>query len=181
MVSVQLKRAVGTFTSRQSAEQGFKQLYCAGFPLNRISLMSKDSALLEELEAAIKNTHLKYQAPAGKAPCAMITGSILGALGGCLATIGVLSIPGVAPILAISAAVGTTLGATLAGAGIGLVGGGVVSACNCAEGAAEQDSACDEYLVMLEGTEKDFYRAEIILSKLNLSCAEAQQLGSQLQ
>jgi len=60
------------------------------------------------------------------AHCATITGSMLGAIGGCLAGMGILAIPGFVPILAIGSA-GTAVVVTLAGAGIGLAGGGLIS------------------------------------------------------
>jgi hypothetical protein len=101
----------------------------------------------------------------------MITGSLLGAIGGCLASIGVLSIPGVAPTLAIGATVGTALASTLAGVGIGLAGGGLLSTCTCAgmnQKRARWDDrqSPEEYLVMVSGTDEELRRAEILLSEL---------------
>jgi hypothetical protein len=64
------------------------------------------------------------------AHCATVTGSMLGAIGGCLAGMGVLAIPGFVPILAIGSA-GTAVVITLAGAGIGLASGGLIATCQC--------------------------------------------------
>jgi hypothetical protein len=79
-------------------------------------LSSSDSFVPLEDNAQVKTAH-----------CATITGSMIGAIGGCLAGMGVLAIPGFVPILAIGSA-GTAVVITLAGAGIGLAGGGLVSA-----------------------------------------------------
>ncbi|MBV9387030.1 MAG: hypothetical protein JOZ78_11450 [Chroococcidiopsidaceae cyanobacterium CP_BM_ER_R8_30] len=76
---------------------------------------SRDSFVPVEGNAQAKTAH-----------CATITGSMLGAIGGCLAGMGVLAIPGFVPILAIGSA-GTAVVITLAGAGIGLAGGGLIS------------------------------------------------------
>lgn len=167
MISVQHRRAVATFPSRQEAEQAFKNLYCAGFPIACISVVNKETELLDQLEAAIRNKHLG-DVTNGKAPCAMVTGSILGALGGCLTSIGILSIPGVAPALAIGGAVGAALASTLAGAGVGLASGSVISACNCPGVASNRDNSDrltrQDYLVVINGTDEQVRRAEKLLA-----------------
>ena len=169
MVSVQYRSAVGAFTTRSAAEQALKHLYCAGFPITRLSLVSKDTELLEQLEEAIRKTQSRDNRTSN-APCAMITGSMVGALGGCLMTIGILSIPGVAPAIAIGSAVGTALASTLAGAGIGLATGGVISVCNCPGVSSERANDSDErlspeeYLVIVNGTEQEVQRAKKLLA-----------------
>lgn len=165
MVLVEQRRAIASFPNRDLAEQAFKNLYCAGFPIARISVVSKKSELLDRLEAAIREKRIE-DTTVGKAPCAMITGSMVGALGGCLISIGILSIPGVAPVLAISGTVGAALASTLAGAGIGLASGGVISACNCPGVAAnreDDESTQEEYLLVINGTNEDVCRAERLL------------------
>lgn len=180
MVLIPHRRTVATFTSRQQAEQAIEQLYSAGFPTNRISLVSKDSELLEQLEEAIRNKQLvedirnnlyRYQGQTGNTPCAMITGSMLGAIFGSLASIGVLTIPGVAPTLAVGSVM-TALASTIAGAGIGLAGGGMISACNnyMANKRKTLRSQSDrhfgeEFLVMVDGTEEELHRAKSLLNK----------------
>jgi hypothetical protein len=180
MVLIPHRRTVATFTSRQQAEQALEQLSGAGFSINQVSLVSKDSQLLEQLEEAIRNKQLaedlrnnlyRYQGQAGNTPCAMITGSMLGAIVGSLASIGVLTIPGVAPTLAVGSVM-TALASTIAGAGIGIAGGGIVSACsNCAAKSikiSRYDSdrrLGEEFLVMVDGTEEELHLAESVLRK----------------
>lgn len=169
MVSVQHRRTVGTFTTRQEAEQALKHLYCEGFPINHSFLVDRDRELLEQLNEAISKTSLGAKVHAEQPPCAMITGSILGAIGGCLVSIGMLWIPGVAPVLAVGG-VGAALGSTLVGAGIGLVSGGVISVCDRSREASEQlrdesDRFPKEYLVVVMGTNEEIHRAEKILKE----------------
>ena len=180
MVLIPHRRTVATFTSRQQAEQALEQLYDAGFLTNRVSLVSKDSQLLEQLEEAIRNKQLaedirnnlyRYQGQTGHTPCAMITGSMLGAILGSLASIGVLTMPGVAPTLAVGSVM-SALASTIAGAGIGMAGGGIISACNncMAKNIKISRSQSDrrfgeEFLVMVDGTEEELHRAESILNK----------------
>jgi hypothetical protein len=165
MVLVKHRCTVGTFTTRQEAEQAFAKLYCAGFPISHISVASKDAALLADLRAAIQRTQAGALATeqTEKSPCAMIVGSTVGAIGGCLL------VPGVAPTLAVGT-VGTTLAATLFGTGIGLACGGAISTLNCADRLTvspnvESDrSFPQEYLVIVEGTDAEARRAQRILT-----------------
>ena len=166
MVEIKHEYAVGTFTTRQDAEEALKKLESAGIGLDSISLVS-NSKLLEQLQEAMKDSYVSYQGQSGTgAPCAMITGSILGAIGGCVASIGILAVPVAAPAFAIGA-VGTALASTLAGAGIGLAGGGLVSACSAGmtskRGIASDRSFLQEYQLIVNGTNEEILRAEKVL------------------
>lgn len=83
--------------------------------------------------------------------------------------IGVLVVPGVGPIVAVATS-GTALAGTLAGAGIGLASGGLISALaglgmTLGRASVESDRfSQDEYLVMVNGTDDEMSRAESILS-----------------
>jgi len=44
MANGQIKHAIGTFPNRQSAEQALMELRNTGFPMNRISVIAKNSA-----------------------------------------------------------------------------------------------------------------------------------------
>jgi hypothetical protein len=171
MVFAKHRCTVATYTTRQEAEQAFAKLYCAGFPISHISVASKDAELWAELKAAIQKTQAGAveTEQTEKSPCAMIVGSTVGAIGGCLASIGILLVPGVVPALAVGT-VGTTLAATLFGTGIGLVCGGAISTLNCADRLTvstnvESDrSFPQEFLVIVEGTDAEASRAEKILA-----------------
>ena len=43
MASSQLKHAIGTFPNRLSAEQALMELTATGFPMNKISVLAKNS------------------------------------------------------------------------------------------------------------------------------------------
>ena len=78
-------------------------------------------------QAQIYSNFIRNETQACKANCAPLTGSMLGAISGCLVGIGILAIPGVGPILAIGTS-GTAVVTTIAGAGIGLASGSLISA-----------------------------------------------------
>lgn len=178
MVIAKHRYTIGTFTTRQAAEQAFAKLYCAGFPISHISVASKDTELLADLRAAIRKTQADVvetepmeREQIEQSPCAMIVGSTVGAIGGCLVSIGILLVPGVAPALAVST-VGATLAATLFGTGIGLACGGAISTFNCADEMVvtttnvESDrSFPQEYVVVVEGTDAEARRAQKILGE----------------
>lgn len=78
--------------------------------------------------------------------------------------------PGVGPFVAVATS-GTALAATLAGAGIGVVSGGLISAKACL-GMTKDQARVDsdrffgcEYLVMVDGTDDEVCRADSILSR----------------
>lgn len=177
MVLVYYKRIVGAFSSRQAAEQALGRLKRAGFPITQISVMTREIEP-DEPQADTKTgfANDEYAALFGyaqerTASGATITGSMLGAIGGCLIGIGITVIPGVAALVAVGTS-GIALAATLAGAGVGAVGGGLISALTDAESPRDQDGLYSDrfsngdYLVMIDGTDKDVRDAEAILSKV---------------
>lgn len=179
MVLVYYRRVVGAFSSRQDAEQALGKLKRAGFPIAQISVMTRDSGRDDPTIDADSSDSLGdngYTALFGyaqerTASGATITGSILGAIGGCLVGIGFLVVPGVAAVVAVGTS-GIALAATLAGAGIGAVGGGLVSVLTDSEMPQNHDERMSDrfshgdYLVMIDGTNKDVRDAESILSGL---------------
>ena len=179
MVLVYYRRVVGAFSSRQDAEQALGKLKRAGFPIAQISVMTREVSRndptvdADSSDAFSDNSYtaLFGYAQERTASGGTITGSILGAIGGCLVGIGFLVVPGVGAVLAVGTA-GIALAATLAGAGIGAVGGGLVSALTDSEIPRNQDELMSDrfshgdYLVMIDGTDKDVRHAESILSRL---------------
>jgi hypothetical protein len=90
---------------------------------SNISVVAKDAALNEQGRSP---TGVEAQPQARAAHCATITGSLLGAIGGCLVGMGILAVPTV-PVLAVGTSE-TAVVITLTGAGIGLASGGLISA-----------------------------------------------------
>lgn len=179
MVLVYYKRIVGAFSSRQAAEQALGKLKSAGFPITQISVMTREIEPDQpqiNTETGNSSTNNEYTALFGHAQertasGATITGSVLGAIGGCLIGIGIIVVPGVGALVAVGTS-GIALAATLAGAGVGAVSGGLISALTDIESPRDQDGLYSDrfskgdYLVMIDGTDKDVRDAEAILSKV---------------
>jgi hypothetical protein len=158
------RRAIGVFPHRRDAEAAITELRDAGFPLNQVSLIAKDSpnGLDNNLGAANKANE---GAKAGAA-----TGGALGGLGGLLVGLGALAIPGVGPIIA-GGAVATALATTVAGGAIGAAAGGIAGGL-VGLGIPEDRARVysdrfqrGDYLVIVDGTEAEIQQAEIILKR----------------
>jgi len=176
MVLGQHRCAVGTFANRPDAEQVFNELKRAGVPTPHISIVPLESKDADH-EEKLSNTKFNdldednSQEEMG-AMAATIVGSLLGAVGGCFAGLGLLLMPEVGLVLAVGTW-GTPLLATVVGTGIGAASGGlirVVAGMETPEDEAGVDFerySTSEYLVMVEGTDEEVYQAESILDQLN--------------
>ena len=164
----QHKRAVVILYNRIDAEHALKNLVGSGFSIKQISVVTKDADIDTQLDIPGIKDSLWYKAKEGNATGATITGSMLGALGGCLIGIGFLAIPGI-NLVAVGAS--GMVATTLAGAGIGVVTGGLIETLACLKITSDQASNDDnrfslgEYLVIVNGTEEEVRRAESILSR----------------
>ena len=171
MVLGQNRRAVRIFNNRIDAEHALHELNRFGFSVDQISMVALDVNVDEQLGGASMSNHIGNKALVYRtANSATITGSMLGAIGGCLLGVGLLAVPGVGLVVA----VGTSgaLVATLGGAGIGLAIGGLIEAKACL-GMTDSPARVDsdrlfrgEYLVIVNGTDDEVRRAEYILSRL---------------
>ena len=176
MVLGQHRCAVGTFANRPDAEQVFNELKRAGVPTPHISIVPlefKDAHHEEKLSNTKFNDldEDNSQEEMG-AMAATIVGSLLGAIGGCLAGLGLLLVPEFGFFLVVGTW-GTPLFTTVAGAGIGAASGGLIHAVagmETSENRVEVDfehNSNAEYLVMVEGTDEEVDQAEFILERLN--------------
>ena len=166
----QYKYAVGTFTNRISAERALNVLTTSGVQTDRISIFVIDAEHDEQFGEVGIGARGWYKTYDGTATCATITGSMLGAIVGCLIGLGVLVIPGVGPVLLIGTS-GTTLAATITGTGLGLASGGLISVLSSLRSTYEQDEADSEhvfqnnYLLIVKGTKEEVRHAKSILSR----------------
>ncbi|MDM9381799.1 signal transduction histidine kinase LytS [Chlorogloeopsis sp. ULAP01] len=164
------KRAVGTFSNRQAAEDALNRLRDSGFPMDRVSVLAKDADRNEQIGGANVTDRSDLsdrgdtEAQEG-AGVGAVTGTVLGGVGGLLVGLEALIIPGVGPFLAAG-----TIATTLAGAGIGAAAGGLVGALTGlgipeeeARGYSERVSQ-GEYLVIVDGTDSEIQRAASVLS-----------------
>ena len=163
MTTNELRRAVGTFMTRQDAELALQELQEAGFNMDRVSVIvnnpqSNDNIGGAEVKPASEQA--KDGAGAG-ATAGAATGGLFGLIGG----LGVIALPGVGAV----AELGIVLANTLLGSGIGAAGGGLVGA-SIGWGIPEDRARYyDEmlsrgrYIVLMEGTQAEISGAEAIL------------------
>lgn len=170
MVLSQDRRAIAIFSQRQEAESALAELQTAGISVAQISVVTKELDSNHQIDGFATNDFFWYHAPPpGRATCAAITGSMVGAICGCLFGLGLIVVPGIGPIVALGT-VEATLAATLAGAGVGVAGGSIIE--NLVDLRSDIDQArpnsdrvsADEYLVIVTGTEDEVSCAKSILS-----------------
>lgn len=165
------RRAVGTFSNRRTAEQALHELRDSGFPMDRVSVITKDANHQDKLAGAEVHDARKHNNKADDgATLGAATGGALGGLTGLLVGLGTLAIPGVGPIM-LAGATATALATTLAGTAIGAVTGGLLGAL-IGLGILEEDArgyheriVRGEYLVIVDGTDYEIARAETILHR----------------
>ncbi len=113
--------AIGLFERTADAERAVDALLSHGFVKDDIGVMARDSAMQE---------YLNEQASAAakdEAGTDVVGGALLGGLGGLLAGIAALAIPGIGPVVT-AGAVASALGWPLLGAGAGAAAGGLIGA-----------------------------------------------------
>ncbi|BAT51626.1 hypothetical protein NOS3756_05520 [Nostoc sp. NIES-3756] len=162
------RRAIGVFPHRRDAEAALTELRDAGFSMNQVSLIAKDSSGSGATGAAANLGRGNKADEGAKAGAA--TGGALGGLGGLLVGLGALAIPGVGPIIA-GGAVATAIATTLAGGAIGAAAGGIAGGL-VGLGIPEDRAKVyndrfqrGDYLVIVDGTESEIQRAEAILKR----------------
>jgi len=114
----------GLYNDVDTAERGVRRFRDAGYPGERIGIVSRDSAAKQVAE----DTGAKA---AGGAATGAVAGGVLGGLTGLLVGIGALAIPGIGPVVAggvLASAFGLGGGTAVAGAGIGAAAGGLLGA-----------------------------------------------------
>lgn len=157
------KRAVGVFSSRSEAEYALTELRDAGFKMDKVSVIAKDAERKGDI-AGVETQQGVGNINESAASGAM-TGATMGGITGLIVGLGSLAIPGVGPIL-LAGEVVTTLAAAAAGAGIGAAAGGLLGALT-GLGIPEELAqvynkriSSGDYLVIVDGTEEEIYRAE---------------------
>ncbi|PLZ74285.1 general stress protein [Fischerella thermalis] len=163
------RRAVGVFSHRRDAEAALHELRDAGFPMDRVSVVVRDTDRNDQIAGAEVTEKVGNKADEG-ATAGAVSGGVLGGLTGLLVGLGTLAIPGIGPIM-LAGAAATTLATTLAGAGIGAVAGGLLGALIGLGIPEERARVYNErvgrghYLVIIDGTDEEIARAEVILRR----------------
>lgn len=166
-ISGKHRRSVGVFPTRQAAEQALHELRDSGFPMGRVSVVTRDADKHDEIAGADVRDRVGNKADEG-ATIGAVSGGALGGLTGLLVGLGTLAIPGVGPIM-LAGATATALATTLAGGAIGAVSGGLLGALLGLGIPEERARAYQDriaqggYLVIVDGTDADIARAETIL------------------
>lgn len=164
MVDAQDKHAIGVFSSRNIAEQALTELRDTGFPMNKISVLTKDFTGDEKLSSEDKSEPnlTRSEAVASGATKGAATGGLLALAGG----IAALLIPGIGlPLVA-----GSVL-TVLLGSGAVAAAGGLIGALEGWYIPEKQAKLYNDrvsqgnYLVTLEGTESEIRQAEKVLSR----------------
>lgn len=158
-----IRRAIGVFSNRQDAEVALGELRAAGFSMNKVSLIAKDthSGVSDRAHGNKADEGLKTGA---------VTGGALGGLTGLLVGLGALAIPGVGPVI-LAGEVATILATALTGGVIGAAAGSIVGGLVGLGIPEEQARVYNErfskghYLLMVEGTDVELDRAEAILKR----------------
>ncbi|MBD1863158.1 MULTISPECIES: YsnF/AvaK domain-containing protein [Trichocoleus] len=168
----QHRRAIGIFPSREQAEHALGELRDSGFPMDKVSVVAKDSNHNDERLAGTEVTHQVGNKVGNKADegakTGAITGGALGGLAGLLVGLGILAIPGIGPVM-LAGAGATVLATALSGTAIGAATGGLLGGLvglGIPEDRAKVYSdrvAQGQYMVIVEGTDADLRRAEAIL------------------
>jgi hypothetical protein len=161
------KRAAGVFRKRSDAEAALAELRDAGFVMDNVSIIGKDTG---KNVNAVSATDMRGNKADDGAKTGAATGAALGGLGGLLVGLGALAIPGVGPVIAGGAAA-TALATALTGGAIGAAAGGVAGGL-VGLGIPEQQAQVysdsinrGDYLVMVDGSEDEVRRAEPILKR----------------
>lgn len=113
------QRVAGSYQTENEAIAAIEDLKRQGYRSEDISVLTKDKREAENIIEET-DTHVEEGAAAGA-----LTGGALGGLGGVLAGIGALAIPGIGPIVAAGPIVAGLTGAA-AGAGIGGLAGALI-------------------------------------------------------
>lgn len=158
------KRAVGTFRTRQAAEQALTDLRSSGFPMDRVSIVGKDTDRSKKFMGADVRDHHGNKADDG-AKAGAVTGGTVGGVTGLLVGLGLLAIPGIGPVM-LAGAAGTALATALSGGAIGAVAGGLGGAL-VGLGIPEREAkdygdrvSRGEYLVVVDGSAEEIAQAE---------------------
>ncbi|BAZ43096.1 hypothetical protein NIES4102_00920 [Chondrocystis sp. NIES-4102] len=158
-----VKRAVGTFSTRQDAEAALIELRDSGYNMDKISAIARNPKKKENLadvEVQSRDNAAGVGATMG-ATMGATTGGILGLIG----SLSILAIPGIG----VATEIAVLLGNVLLGSGLGATGGGLVGALIGWGIPEDQAKYYDEllskgsYIVLVEGTEAEINGAKAIL------------------
>lgn len=172
------KRAIGTFSTYRGVESALSELRDHLFPAERISIIGRELNRSEQTGNPSRGD-LSLAADKQVSPDSGMeevrrqeaaTGSALGGLTGLLVGIGALAIPGLGTVV-LGGTVATILTRMIAGGAIGAAAGGLMGGLiglGVPEAQARLYServSRGDYLIMVDGSEAEIRRAEVILKQ----------------
>jgi len=168
----QEKRAVGLFSTYQDTETALHHLRTSGFPMNKVSVIARDSDQHKDIAGVETKDRMSDHADEGAATGAL-AGGALGGLTGLLVGLSSFVIPGIGPII-FAGAEAATIASIITGGAVGAVAGGLMGALvglgipeDRAKIYSDRVSAGD-YLVIVNGSEEEISRAESMLNGRNI-------------
>ena len=151
------RAVIGVFDSIDAAQAAVERLAAAGFPIDRISIVSKDLQSETRVNGYVTTGDIAGPAAA--------TGAWVGGLFGLMAGSALLFVPGAGPLVVLgplaAAAVGAAHGALLGG-GVGAVLGHFVAKEHIPK--YERLVSAGKHLAVVHGTEDDVARARDLLT-----------------
>ncbi|MBD2115067.1 MULTISPECIES: hypothetical protein [Cyanophyceae] len=162
MASHNLKRAIGIFSNRRDAEQAIAELKNKGFPMHKLSVITKSSGDDNGLDS--QNLGQLSMTRVQGAKAGAITGSI--GVGSLALIVGLASLllPGIGQILAVESLLTTFLGSGIAATAGGLYG--AIQGWLVPEEQAKIYSGRfnrGDYLIIMEVVENEILLAESVL------------------
>lgn len=120
------RKVLGVFQNKSEAIATVNDLKSIGYRNDEISVIAKN---LDSLDAVSDGDKLRIQDPEDRSKFlgGLATGGILGGIGALLLELGVFTIPGIGPIIAIGP-IAATLGGLVAGGTVGGIVGSLVEA-----------------------------------------------------
>ncbi len=179
-VTGQNRRAVGMFPNRRSAESALYALRDSGFPMDHVSVITRDDLQESKIAGADVQDSVSEHRVANQvdnkaeegAAVGITTGGVLGGLTGLLVGLGSITIPGISPVMlagATATAIATLAGTAIGAATVGLLGGLI------GLGIPEEHAKIynerigrGEYLIIVDGNESEIAHAHQILQTHNI-------------
>lgn len=160
------KRAIGIFPNRQDTEAALNALKNSNFRMNKVSVVARDATQDDEMVSS-QTKFIRKQTFKGLRTGILAGGALLGSIGGLVAGLGMLAIPGLDSVnLAGSQAIlaGVFAGGFYGAAAGGIIGGVIGNGVSREQAKAYSDRLSQgDYLVMIDGTDDEIHSAESIL------------------
>ncbi|MBD1880877.1 MULTISPECIES: general stress protein [unclassified Coleofasciculus] len=165
MTVAENKRAVGVFSNRQDAETALDEVNKAGFPIDRVSVITTQAKPDDQLAGANMSDRIGDEASVTAATKANANTNV-GLFGGIFTSLSTLAVPGVGAVMA-AGGLGLTLAGTIAGVGIGTAATNRLIEALTDLGIHEDDAKVysdrlfyNYYLVIVDGTDEEIAKVE---------------------